>query len=177
MAIARAKALMLEPIAIIDDLQRRVALLEDREEIRDLIERYAEAADRRNDPDMMRVLFAEDAIWEAPGFGRFDGRVAILDGLSEIAATRLLWTMHYMISPRIRIAEDRLTAHVSWRVWELATISGNSRPNTDAIWGGGTYQVELARIAGCWQFAHVRLNLELISRYSEGWAAARIAKL
>jgi hypothetical protein len=85
--------------------------------------------------------------------------------------------MHYMISPRIRIAEDRLTAHISWRVWELATISGNSQPNMDTVWGGGTYQVELARVAECWQFAHVRLNLELISRYSEGWAAARIAKL
>jgi SnoaL-like domain len=177
MAIAKAKALTMEPTAVVHDLQRRVALLEDREEIRDLIERYAEAADRRNAPDMMRPLFGEHAIWEAPGFGRFEGRAAILDGLSEIAATRLLWTMHYMISPRIRIAEDRLTAHASWRVWELATVSRNSHRTPDAVWGGGTYQVDLSRVAGRWQFAHVRLNLELISRYSEGWAAARIATL
>jgi len=161
----------------LDDLQHRIALLEDREEIRDLIERYAEAADRRNDPDLMRELFAETAIWEAPGFGRFEGRAAILNGLSEIGATRLIWTMHYMISPRIRISEDRTVAQVSWRVWELATVPGAKHPQPEAVWGGGSYQVDLARIGDKWHFTYVRLNLELISRYSEGWAARRLAEL
>lgn len=158
----------------IDDLQHRIALLEDREEIRDLIERYAQAADRRNDPDLMRGLFAENATWEAPGFGRFEGRPAILSGLSEIGTTRLTWTMHYMISPRIRVSADRTTAHVSWRVWELATISGKQ---PEAVWSGGSYQVDLVRTAGNWYFMRVNLNLELISRYAEGWAATRLAQL
>jgi SnoaL-like protein len=161
----------------LDDLQRRLALLEDREEIRDLIERYAEAADRRNDPNLMRELFAETAVWEAPGFGRFEGRAAILNGLSEVAATRLIWTMHYMISPRIRVSEGRTVAQVSWRVWELATVPGTKHPQPEAVWGGGSYQVDLARIRGRWRFAYVRLNLELISRYREGWAGGRLAEL
>jgi hypothetical protein len=50
-------------------------------------------------------------------------------------------------------------------------------PQADAVWGGGTYQVDLTRVAGHWQFAHVRLNLELISRYAEGWATTRLATL
>jgi SnoaL-like domain len=161
----------------LDDLQPRIALLEDREEICDLIERYAEAADRRNDPDLMLELFVETAIWEAPGFGRFEGRAAILNGLSEIAATRLIWTMHYMISPRIRIDDDRTIAQVSWRVWELATVPGTKHPQSEAVWGGGNYHVDLARIGDRWHFTYVRLNLELISRYSEGWAAGRLAEL
>jgi len=120
--------------ATVDDLQNRIALLEDREEIRDLIERYAEAADRRNDPELMCELFAESAVWEAPGFGRFEGRSAILNGLSEIATSRLLWTMHYMISPRIRISDDRTIAQVSWRVWELATVPAMKHPQPEADW-------------------------------------------
>lgn len=159
----------------LEDLQHRIAALEDREEIRDLIERYAEAADRHNDPDLMRALFAENAIWEAPGFGRFEGRTAILSGLSEIGTTRLMWTMHYMISPRIRISDERNSAQVSWRVWELATVPGTKQP--EAVWGGGSYQVDLARIGGKWHFTHVRLNLEVVSRYTEGWAATRLAQL
>lgn len=167
----------MENPVILEDLRHRIALLEDREEIRDLIERYAEAADHGNDPEMMRELFAEHAIWEASGFGRFEGRTAILSGLSEIGSTRLIWTMHYMISPRIRVAEDRTAAQISWRVWELAMAPGKNQSPPEALWGGGSYQVDLARLAGRWQFTHVRLNLELISRYFEGWAATRIAEL
>jgi uncharacterized protein (TIGR02246 family) len=161
----------------IDDLQHRIALLEDREEIRDLIERYAEAADHRNDPELMYALFAEDAVWEAPGFGRFEGRPAILNGLSEIGTTRLVWTMHYMISPRIRVSGDRTNAQASWRVWELATVPGKKHPQPEAVWGGGSYQVDLTRVTDKWHFKRVRLNLELISRYTEGWAATRVAQL
>jgi uncharacterized protein (TIGR02246 family) len=160
-----------------DELIRRIELLEDREEIRDLIERYAEAADQHNDPDLMKDLFAEDAIWEASGFGRFAGRTAITSGLAEIGATRLLWTMHYMISPRIRVADDRTTARVSWRVWELATVPGRTPSLPEAVWGGGSYDVNLVRVAGRWHFAHVRLHLELISRYAGGWAASRLSDI
>lgn len=161
----------------LDDLKRRVALLEDREAIRDLIERYAEAADRGNDPALMRQLFCDDAIWEAPGFGRFAGRDAITRGLAEIASTRLLWTMHYMISPRIQVADDRAAARVSWRVWELATVPGKNSPRPEAVWGGGTYHVDFVRSEGIWQIGHLRLDLELISSYREGWATRRLADL
>ena len=65
----------------------RLARLEDIEEIRRLTIRYADGADRRNDPKMMRDLFAEDAVWEANGFGVFKGRTQILEGLREIAST------------------------------------------------------------------------------------------
>jgi len=163
--------------ATLDDLRRRIALLEDREAIRDLIERYAEAADRGNDPVLMIELFTSDAIWEASGFGRFLGREAIVRGLAEIAATQLLWTMHYMISPRIQVADDRTTARVSWRVWELATVPGKNPPQPEAVWGGGTYDVDFTRREDRWRIAHLRLNLELISSYREGWATRRLADL
>jgi uncharacterized protein (TIGR02246 family) len=161
----------------IDELKQRIAILEDREEIRDLIERYAEAADRQNEPAMMNELFTEDAIWEAAGFGRFEGRAAITAGLAEIATNRLIWTMHYMISPRIRVTDDRATAQASWRVWELATVPGGLSAPAEAVWGGGTYHVDLARISGSWRFRHVRLQLELISRYADGWARTRLAQV
>jgi hypothetical protein len=106
----------------------------------------------------------------------YDELKSLYSAISEIGTTRLIWTMHYMISPRIRINADRTAAQVSWRVWELATVPGKP-PQPEAVWGGGSYQVDLARIAGKWQFTHVRLKLGLISQYTEGWAATRLAQL
>jgi SnoaL-like protein len=156
-------------------------LLEDREEIRDLIERNGEAADHHNDPDLMSGLFAENAVWEAPGFGRFEGFTAILNGRSEIGTTRLIWTMHYMISPHDLSTNSNHQCGSHRRPSIMARLgarnSTREAPQPEAVWGGVSYQVDLARIAGKWQFTHVRLKLELITRYTDGWATTRLAQL
>src|SRR5690349_6691204 len=55
-------------------LERRLQALEDAEAIRNLKARYAALCGRQYDADGIAMLFTEDALWESPGFGRFEGR-------------------------------------------------------------------------------------------------------
>ena len=58
-------------------IERRLQALEDAEAIRNLKARYAALCDQQYDADRIAMLFTEDALWESPGLGRFEGREAI----------------------------------------------------------------------------------------------------
>jgi ketosteroid isomerase-like protein len=55
----------------------RLQALEDAEAIRNLKARYAALCDNHYDADGIAMLFTEDALWESPALGRFEGREAI----------------------------------------------------------------------------------------------------
>src|SRR5262249_44192361 len=61
----------------LEQMERRLQALEDTEAIRNLKSRYAALCDDHYDADGIAALFAEDATWESPGLGRFEGRDAI----------------------------------------------------------------------------------------------------
>ena len=65
-------------------LEQRLQRLEDIEAIKQLIARYAKAADHNGDPAMMAPCFTEDAVWNCEGIGRWEGRDAIVQGLREV---------------------------------------------------------------------------------------------
>ena len=67
---------LLDP-ARIERLERRLQTLEDAEAIRNLKARYAALCDQQYDADGLAALFTDDASWDSPGLGRFDGREAI----------------------------------------------------------------------------------------------------
>jgi hypothetical protein len=64
-------------LARLERLERRLQALEDAEAIRNLKARYAALCDAQYDADGIAMLFTEDALWESPGLGRFEGREAI----------------------------------------------------------------------------------------------------
>ena len=61
----------------LERMERRLQALEDAEAIRNLKSRYAALCDDNYDAKGIAALFAEDATWESPGLGRFEGRDAI----------------------------------------------------------------------------------------------------
>jgi uncharacterized protein (TIGR02246 family) len=63
--------------ARLERMERRLQLLENAEAIRNLKARYAALCDNQYDADGIASLFTEDAVWESPGLGRFEGREAI----------------------------------------------------------------------------------------------------
>ncbi|MBV9198777.1 MAG: nuclear transport factor 2 family protein [Alphaproteobacteria bacterium] len=63
--------------ARLDRLERRLQALEDAEAIRNLKARYAALCDNQYDADGIASLFTQDAVWESPALGRFEGREAI----------------------------------------------------------------------------------------------------
>ncbi|MBM3518297.1 MAG: hypothetical protein FJX56_10625, partial [Alphaproteobacteria bacterium] len=44
-------------------LEERITRLEDIEAIKRMLARYAQGADRNNDPNVLRELYTEDAVW------------------------------------------------------------------------------------------------------------------
>ena len=87
------------------DLERRVARLEAREQIRDLVAEYSMAVDDRDIPTIAR-LFAADAVFaHADGTMTVEGR----DAIAEFYASRLGSmgpTFHYPHSHRIEFVDD-----------------------------------------------------------------------
>ena len=100
---------------------------------------------------------------------RFEGREEIARGVSEAAQTDITWTLHYMVSPKVELGEDGVTATMSWYLWELANMRGK-QGELKAVWVGGTYDSQLVKREGRWFFAHVWLNLKLATPFDKGWA-------
>jgi ketosteroid isomerase-like protein len=63
--------------ARLEQIERRLQVLEDAEAIRNLKARYAALCDNQYDADGIASLFTEDAVWESPALGRFEGRDTI----------------------------------------------------------------------------------------------------
>lgn len=149
-------------------LDQRVARLESIETIRRLIARYAQGADRRNDPAIMAGLFTADAVWECQGFGRYQGRDDICANLARIGRDEIVWTLHYMAAPIIDVPLGGDWAHCSWWLWELAKMpaaAGGAASN----FIGGFYDAQLRDEGQGWRFSSVRLDLKLISPHAPGW--------
>ena len=66
------------------ELEQRITRLEDIEAIKQLKARYCEICDDMHNPDRVTSVFAEDAIWESPDFGKAEGHAAIRDLFQQI---------------------------------------------------------------------------------------------
>jgi len=157
-----------------DDLAARIQRLEDIEAIKWMITRYAQGADQNNNTDIMMPLFADAAVWDAgERFGRFEGKRAIHEFLKG-SGSFIGWTLHYMVSPAIKIADDGKTAQAFWYLWETANMPNAQTREPEATWIGGTYDTELAKENGEWKFKKVNLRIKLLTSYTEGWAKKQI---
>ena len=108
-----------------------------------MIGRYAKAGDANNDPTVFRTLLTEDAVWEAEGFGRFEGRDEIVRELARIGREEILWSLHFPVSPLIELSDDLASAHAYWWLWELLTLrEGGTEANK---WLGATYDCDFVK--------------------------------
>lgn len=152
-----------------DSLEARIARLEAVESIRDLVARYALAADRKNDPAMLGPLFHDNATWEATGFDLLAGPDNIAAGLAEIARTKIRWTLHYMVAPFVEFDEGGHSARCRWYLWELASMHSADGADKDT-WLGGFYDTTVTLVDGDWRFSTVFLHLLLQGEVHPPWA-------
>ena len=154
----------------------RLQRLEDRDALNRLIVAYARACDQGNDPALLAPLFAESAWWECKGFGRYEGRRQVAAGLAGIAGEKIWWSLHYMISPAIDIAEDGASASMFWYLWEAATIPNDDSGQAEAHWIGATYDATAVRDGERWVFSAMELKLNLCSPFKHGWVEQRFPR-
>ena len=154
----------------LQSLAGRVQRLEDIEAIKHLLILYAQGSDKQNDPDIMVPLFTEDGVFDVgSGYGTYVGHREIREFL--LGAPEIIrWSLHYMISPEIEVSGDGTSAKVFCYLWEIANMDDPKTGKLEPMWIGGTYHNDAVKLPnGEWRFSHVRLRMQIMSPYSEGW--------
>jgi len=152
--------------ARIERLERRLQVLEDTEAIRNLKARYSALCDRQYDADGIAALFAEDALWDSPGLGRFEGREAIR-AFFRGAAAIFSFAIHYSLNGQIEIGGD--TARARWYLFMPCTVAAGNR----AMWRASIDHETYARVGGTWMFQTKRSEPLMNVPFATGWAEAR----
>jgi len=148
------------------DIEKRLQRMEDIEEIKQVIARYAKAADSNGDPKLMAACLTADAVWYCKEVGTWDGREAVVDGLRETCTVRLPWALHYMTQPIIDVAEDGQTAVGEYYLWELAKVNPEDGGAAEDTWIGGWYESQFRKESGTWLFNRFELYMKLMSAAS-----------
>lgn len=149
-------------------LERRVRTLEDAEAIRNLKAEYAAHCDDQYNPDAIAALFTEDAVWESPSLGRFEGREAIR-GFFAGASKIFSFAIHYSLNGHIQITGD--TAKAQWYLFMPCTLGASNQ----AMWRAGIDKEQYVRVGEVWRFKHKASVSLFNTRFEEGWARSRFA--
>jgi hypothetical protein len=134
--------------AELDELRARVRVLEDREEIRNLLQEYRRTLDVR-DMRAYSALFASNGSWSGKS-GSATGPDGIHDMLVAVlpdnppAPGATLW--HWISDPTITVDGDRATAS---SLWMHVRRGEDDRPLLPTL---GSYEDELVREDGRWRF-------------------------
>ncbi len=153
-------------------LEQRIARLEAIDDIKTLIARFARGTDRHNDPDVTRLVFSEDAVWESPQYGRYDGLEKIVEATSWGGREVIQWSMHFMVSPIIEIAPDCMSATAHWYLWEPMKARHPDGDVTET-WFGATYDAKLRKVGeNKWKIFHLVLDAKLLAKMGESWPGA-----
>jgi ketosteroid isomerase-like protein len=111
-------------LARLERMERRLQALEDAEAIRNLKARYAALCDDQYDADGIAALFTEDALWESPALGRFEGREAIR-GFFRSASGIFSFAIHYSLNGHIEVEGD--TARARWYLFMPCTVAAGNQ--------------------------------------------------
>ncbi|MGE0417993.1 MAG: nuclear transport factor 2 family protein [Acetobacteraceae bacterium] len=152
--------------ARVEQIERRLQALEDAEAIRNLKARYAALCDDNYNADGIAALFTEDAVWESPSLGRYEGREAIR-GFFRGAGGIFSFAIHYSLNGQIQVDGD--TAQAQWYLFMPCTVARDNQ----ALWRAGIDHETYRRVGGTWMFSHKRSEPLMNAPYTEGWAKAR----
>jgi ketosteroid isomerase-like protein len=150
----------------LERIERRLQSLEDAEAIRNLKARYAALCDDNYDADGIVALFTDDAIWDSPGLGRFEGRNAIREFFWG-AARIFSFAIHYSLNGQIYVDGD--TARAQWYLFMPCTLAEGNR----AMWRASIDHERYRRTDGSWLFSEKRSQPLMNVPFHDGWAERR----
>ena len=157
----------------LEALERRLAAVEDVQEIERLKAQYAQLVDARYSrgapveaaklaeiAGAISELFTEDGVWDggrALGFAR--GRAEIAARMRE---PTLLFSWHYFLKPQIRVEGERASAR--WDILSPCTTK-DGRPH----WMAGFEDDEYRKVGGRWLHSGMKLTVVFLSPHATGW--------
>lgn len=150
----------------VNEVDRRIQELLDREAIRDLHVTYAFLVDEHR-WDEAAALFLPDAVADwGPTRACVAGRDAITAHFTQRVAPVSQLTRHMMTEMRIAVDGDRAKAACYMFGCGTKRTSGGPVP----VWTLGRYDNDVCRAAdGAWRFAHLRFAFTFQTPFHEGW--------
>jgi len=154
------------------DLEARIRVLEDIEEIKKLKARYCELCDAgltdvRNRDELV-AHFTEDAKVDF-GMGEgssFEGKAGLELFFGQVVPAGVSFCMHMLHNPIIDVNGDRASGR--WYFEAPTTNAVTGKPQ----WMAGRYLEEYVRVDGVWKFASVATEWKYIAPYEDGWSGA-----
>jgi 3-phenylpropionate/cinnamic acid dioxygenase small subunit len=119
--------------------------LQDRQDISDLLIRYATGIDRR-DWDLFRTVFTPDCQLDYGQIGSWDGVEAVTEFM-DVAHAGAGHLLHRITNQVIDLDGDRATARSYVDVWVMAA------DNASGVNASGFYDDEIVRTDGGWRIA------------------------
>jgi len=153
-------------VARLQRIETRLQALEDAEAIRNLKARYAALCDDDYKADEIAALFTEDATWDSPGLGRFEGREAIRRFFRS-APDIFSFAIHYSLNGQIHVDGDR--AQAQWYLFMPCTVSEGNR----AMWRASIDHERYRRVKATWLFSEKRSQPVMNVPFEDGWALRR----
>ncbi len=153
------------------NIEHQVAWLTALENIRKVIAIYARAGDDKNNPVVLASIMTTDASWECEGFGSFQGNTNIARELAKVGQERIIWSLHFPVSPIIDVADNLDSAHAFWWLWELTTMRADDG-SEENNWLGATYDCDFLRAADGWKIHKMILNIKKVVPYEDVPSAA-----
>jgi hypothetical protein len=149
----------------LEELEKRVQLLEDVYSIQNLKAKYCQLADDNYNPEETIKLFTEDGVWDGGQiFGTHRGKEAIKAFLTQ-AGKDVVFAVHYSMTPEITIEGNK--ANAKWYGLVPMNFQGQ------AFWTSVFYTDKLVKNNGKWYFKEVNVNVLFHSPYELGWANQR----
>lgn len=137
-----------------DDLQsldRRLAYLEDRLQVLELVSRYARHLDGNLPEDEMLATYTDDAVLESPAIGRVEGKKAIAEWLHDLTTMKQTLRMrHLLTNLHLELDGDRATV----KAYMLETVTYKSpvpgRGSSTEVAFAGDYTLWARKQGGEW---------------------------
>ncbi len=150
----------------LEDLERRLRVLEDIETIKKLKARYCAYCDNNYDADGIASLFTEDAVWDGGKFGRYEGREAIRTFFR--GAPRIFpFAIHQVMNPIIEVEGEQ--AKGQWYLFQPATLAEGNQ----AVWLAARYEEEYVKVGSEWKFKRLKVFPSFLTPYDQGWVKKR----
>ena len=146
----------------VEELARRLQVLEDSEAIKKLKARYCAYCDNNYDATGIAALFTEDAVWDGGSFGKYEGREAIRT-FFEGAPKLLTFAIHQVMNPLIEVQGERATG--TWYLFQPCTLAEGNQ----AVWLAARYEEEYVKVGEEWKFKQLKVFSSFMTPYEQGW--------
>ncbi len=154
----------------VDELEHRVVIQQDVEDIRRLQYTYGYLMDKQLFSQVVDLFVDEPVSVEWGGGGVYRGRAGLLrrygDG-KDVGPRFGMMIEHMQLQGVIHVADDRRTAKARFRA--LVMFAMNPADPASAQWQNGLYEMEYARERGAWKISKLDYKQVVTAPHVDGW--------